>query len=566
MYTKIQLATIALSAVSTLSHPVVDYNDGTKQTRLRNANDNNIQRVPDAEYLGYGYHIYKAEPFANGKDPAFASNILELKYDEGKISSTAQGEFLKPDMVDLSGTISCTTSSESKAVENTEEYQESLSVSVSVEGSAPTGGAASLSTGYKQANSGSSASGSKTVIQNGFCTAYQLRLQTYNDYGSMVSENFKSALKILPKTYDANDKDNTDAFGTFFNTFGTHMVIDLTLGGRVTRQTKFTHSAYTKMESSGVDVEAAASASYAGFTAGVSTQTETQKQQASTFDSSSSSSFESFTGGSSFSKNEWSKWQETVRSSPAPVKYSLMELHKVIRKLDDEYTAIADVVQKASDDLCAQTPECIPNPENNKALNVFGGMYQVDDCNRENFGNYLAPHNNMECPRGYEPHLIGRHKTQLNCGASTYLCLPTIESRKGKPLEMADGFGGAFSRADTSMGEPAQRHNPFTGDFSCPDGSTQYQAGRVRTEVGDHGFSYYFCLEDVNNENFNSMKRGMGGLYQIGDDNQEHLRINNPKTQSVTCSSGFTAVPWMRGQSEFGGDESHEGINAYICL
>jgi sporozoite microneme protein 2 len=69
----------------------------------------------------------------------------------------------------------------------------------------------------------------------------------------------------------------------FLDTFGTHYVTELRMGAKFGYKSEMTAESLAKLSKEGVDVNFAASASYAGFSAGTSTGTSTSTEQGQKF-------------------------------------------------------------------------------------------------------------------------------------------------------------------------------------------------------------------------------------------------------------------------------------------
>jgi hypothetical protein len=74
-------------------------------------------------------------------------------------------------------------------------------------------------------------------------------------------------------------------YNKFIDTFGTHYVTQVRMGAKFGLTSKFTEEGYSSLVKEGISVTAAASASAYGVTGTLESKTETEKQQASKYNS-----------------------------------------------------------------------------------------------------------------------------------------------------------------------------------------------------------------------------------------------------------------------------------------
>ena len=115
----------------------------------------------------------------------------------------------------------------------------------------------------------------------------------------------------------------------------------------------------------------------------------------------------------------------------------------------------------------------------------FGGMFQIDDCGRNNVGNSLY-WNWLACPTGFGAYRVARvTASESKCGATQYACIsPYGGSQWATPA-------GTFQIDDCATNN---RPNPFSGGLYCPPGHYARPYGRVKGSEGDKcGVWQYVC-------------------------------------------------------------------------
>jgi len=130
----------------------------------------------------------------------------------------------------------------------------------------------------------------------GKCIEHELALN-YHDEPVIVDEPFARGVNALPLTQ------NNASYRAFIEQYGTHFTTRLLMGAKMIIKSAFTEIAWSKMEKEGVDVAAAAKASYkhtvsGGFSTEVSTETENRE----TFEEQRSSHYEAYVGDGTYAK------------------------------------------------------------------------------------------------------------------------------------------------------------------------------------------------------------------------------------------------------------------------
>jgi len=176
------------------------------------------------------------------------------------------------------------------------------------------------------------------------CTAYAATVQLYD--APKLSSDFLALAESLPDNYDL------DAYSALMQTFGTHVINGMLLGGRFGQQSTFTTEDYTQMLTEKVDIEASAGFSAWSVSVDAEAMSSTEKEQASKFSKKSSSSVIFNIGGEYKSNAE--KWISTVRAFPMPVSMDLTQLDELFdeRYMSPKLAAKKSNVQQAMREYC----------------------------------------------------------------------------------------------------------------------------------------------------------------------------------------------------------------------
>ncbi len=130
---------------------------------------------------------------------------------------------------------------------------------------------------------------------------------------------------------------------------------------------------------------------------------------------------------------------------------------KIRAKRDNLKKALAAYCQELADkgmiSHCPlNRPTRPPNPE-------FGGMFQTDDCNRNNVPNERTK--DFKCPAGFTARMAFRfYSPDSGCAASLSYCF-------NGDVKTRTIFGGMFQQRQDGH---VYSNNPLTGGLSCPPG------------------------------------------------------------------------------------------------
>ena len=327
-----------------------------------------LSRFPNIGYLGSTYNIFKGNPHSTkGLDPGFTlRNLYQFSYNG--VYTTADGRYLIPDNTRVVQSSACNFQFASTVLQNTASYFDSLKVDVSASFSG-WGASFSASADYKDVHQGSTAEQKRYVSSQAKCEVYLASVQN-----TTMNQAFVNAVKNLP----VNMSDSATEYIDFFNTWGTHVAIQLRMGGRFGYQSSFTGSQYTSMVASGLDVSA--SAGYSGFVSvDAKAATDIQKKQAQEFESY-REDYQIYQVGGATPQNENTtsfEWAQTVLDNPLPISYRILPLASFLKSIyfpdDQNITAKHDNVQNAVVKYCqsldlADTGFCNNDPSVNNTI------------------------------------------------------------------------------------------------------------------------------------------------------------------------------------------------------
>ena len=267
-------------------------------------------------YLSYTYDIYQGNPNPTaGFDPGFDEYpIFNFAYTQNTL--TADGRYLVPDKVNVIGQQICNLDFTSSTITGTQSYANSLEVSVSVSGGY---GPASFSASadYKTVQQGTSSNSNIYVSNQGICSVYNAIINP--SAFPTIHPNFLAEVKKLPTTYTAATK---SAYMSFLQKHGTHYFKSMNMGSKYGYISTITQDSWTKLSQQGITVSLAASYS-AMVSVGVSTTTDIQKTQASSFDSLKSDYKQVSIGSAPPPDGNIVTWANNCYGNPMPITYSL---------------------------------------------------------------------------------------------------------------------------------------------------------------------------------------------------------------------------------------------------
>ena len=370
-----------------------------------------VERFPNARYLGMAYNLIMGNPDNDLYDPGFGYNVLEFTWATGK--RTSDRKYLVPDHIQALQVTSCSYDSLVQKEFGPKGYQNALSADVSVE---PDGfwdwlrqafTAFTASIGYKKVKQETKQNHCIYVSARGKCIQYQLSVN-YRYESINVTNAFAKAVSSLPLS--RNDR----VYNNFIRTYGTHFTSKVTMGAKMVVRSEFNEVALTSMEETGFKIEIGAQLSFR-FAVGVTIETKLERQQREKFESLRSSYTASYLGSHPPSDGRWETWAQSTANSPYPVEYELAPLTSVITNKffpsmpSDELSIRHHLLTAAYEVYCNGTPGCaIPPPD------------PVPFLMKENISNTFKGITTVSCPPRYSllscgilnDHLVGDHDKQ----------------------------------------------------------------------------------------------------------------------------------------------------------
>lgn len=321
------------------------YNDTRKRTAYLNT-----------DYLGAGYHILKGNPWTldsvTGRDPGWITNrILSLGYSAGQ--KTTDDLYYIPDGSSVQRIGNCQYSASSVQTYGMHSYTSNLAAYASVSGGSPSG-SFSLSAGYQQTYSSTSVSQQVLMQTVANCQVYTASLYPFTSYAYTPVSPFLSDLNALPATYDPA---NPSPFTNFFNSWGTHVSQQIYMGGRASSTYTMTYNQYNDLQSSAIDINAAASASWGVYSGDATASSSSSTTATNYFKSKVSSTTISYLGPPPpVNPSNLNNWLNSVVGSPFVLSYVLVPISNLVQSTASASKVSA--IQAALNDLCSKTSGC----------------------------------------------------------------------------------------------------------------------------------------------------------------------------------------------------------------
>ena len=189
------------------------------------------------------------------------------------------------------------------------------------------------------------------------------------------------------------------------------------------------------------------------------------------------------------------------------------------------------------DDCNGAVDDCSAGTCLKGACAVFGGLFETSDagCAACKDDNPYA--GGCGCPAGFAAAAAGR--TVNDCEGAGHQHGATLTVCQTPSLGATSDFGGVFEKDDpVGCGQGCRAPNPYTGDCSCPAGTTLV-AGRTLVQTpcnGLIGATLGFCVRT------GAAVATFGGAYQVDDPVQGGVgcRAANPRTGDCSCPAGTT--------------------------
>lgn len=316
------------------------------------------QYMSNIGYLGSGYDMVKGNPHAHQVDPGFRSSIVDMgSYKLNR--TTPDHRFFIPDEAEVHSSKSCSYETSSEQVFGTTSYYDSLKVDASIDGGG-WGFSFSASGAYQAVKASTTSERSVYIQAKALCSVYKASLLDYENM--TLSDNFRKGVASLSNTT------NFSSIMRFIDNFGTHFTNMIQMGSKCVLQSKFSEFGYTSMISSGLDVKAAAGASFMGFTGGFKSETSKQQSMSKQFDEARSEYTALYLGSMPSDDNKWETWAVNSSLNPYPFMYILQPISSLLTDAyfpEDPYiTKKQQLLDEVLKSYCSTVPGCaMPEPD-----------------------------------------------------------------------------------------------------------------------------------------------------------------------------------------------------------
>ena len=276
------------------------------------------------EYLGSAYDILKGNPQSTqGQDKGFVGpSVFRFTFNQNL--TTTDGRYSIPDYTTVNDAQSCSFAFSSTEQKDTRSYMDSLKGHVSADFKL-WGAGFSASSDYQDVHQSSVSGNTVFISSHAQCESYGASIDN-----ASFTEDFVKAVSSLPSSFDSSSRDQ---YLFFIQTYGTHIVTALIMGGRYGFRSEFTMEGFSDLSTTGIDIKA--SAGYSGLIdISTSLATEDQQKDANTFNSYRKNYVIYQIGGTpnvSATGIPYSDWASSVKDQPLPLSYKLTELYKYFK-------------------------------------------------------------------------------------------------------------------------------------------------------------------------------------------------------------------------------------------
>ncbi len=281
-----------------------------------------ILPMPNIGYIFHGYNYLYGNPVVDpneGSDPG-VSRMPIFKASFGRGSMTSDMRYLVPDGTSFLKAVSCRIDFSSTEGRSEKSYMNSLSNTVGTESSFLGFGFKASTTVQSKTEELKTASFSY-VNTEAVCSVYTGAI--FMDLPPKPSDEFIASLSKC-------DKDPSDEnFRNLIDNYGTHFLTDIVMGAKFGEESKIKTDEYEKMEADGFDVGTAAGHS-GKFSAGVTTETSSEKEQRERFESARTSKTTYSYGSNIPSDGDANTWASQSSDDPMPINMDITALSELM--------------------------------------------------------------------------------------------------------------------------------------------------------------------------------------------------------------------------------------------
>lgn len=284
--------------------------------------------APGFQFLGYGYDILLGNPLdTRGMgDVGYIDAVFNL---ESGQRTTADGKWTIPDKATAQSMPACSLNLTNQTINNLHKYHKALNVTFDITNETQYSNesnpklqslAFAFNINTRHVQTDVNIHNMTLYMESLTCASYKLALNLFDH--PPFSSNFLAGVNFLPTEYDDS---NAAMFNMFLQSFGTHVVTQLTSGGRWGWQSEFKYDDVQHLKDDGLDfglgLDVAAKIK-AGFKIGVSRELDVASKVMQIVQKNAS-----FNIGGEFTPDA-NAWEESVKEKPMPV-------HQVLTPITD---------------------------------------------------------------------------------------------------------------------------------------------------------------------------------------------------------------------------------------
>ncbi|VWU51259.1 sporozoite micronemal protein essential for cell traversal, putative [Hepatocystis sp. ex Piliocolobus tephrosceles] len=317
---------------------------------------------PGLHYIGIGYDLLFGNPLGELNsltDPGYRAQIYLLNWELSERGISNDLKHLQP----INGWIrkenACSRAESINECSSISNYSKNLSADVSVSGNYAVFASFSASSGFKNFLEEQKKRTSKTYLVKSKCVKYTIGLPKYAPWEKTFA--FSNAIKGLPVKFTGLEKDsectsdvyeqkqqekecvNVRTWMEFFRDYGTHIIVEAQLGGKITKVIKVSKSSIDKIKKNGLHVKAEIQAQFGFGSAGGGTNVQDHTSSNSDEESYDMSEQLIVIGGNPIKdvtkEENLFEWSKSVALNPMPVSIKLIPMSDVFHsnELKDSY-------------------------------------------------------------------------------------------------------------------------------------------------------------------------------------------------------------------------------------
>ncbi|SBT31124.1 sporozoite micronemal protein essential for cell traversal, putative [Plasmodium ovale wallikeri] len=304
---------------------------------------------PGLYFVGIGYNLIFGNPLGEPDsltDPGYRAQIYILNWEISNRGIANDLATLQPLNAWIRKENACSRAESINECSSVSDYTKNLAIEASVSGSYMGLGAFSASSGYNKFLNEISKRTSKTYLVKSNCVKYTIGLPPYVPWEKTIA--YMNAVDDLPRDFTGLDKDSECTSDTyeqkkatddckdvhswmqFFQTYGTHIITEAQLGGKITKIIKVSNSSVSKMQKEGVSVKATIKAQFGFASVGGSTGVSSDSASKNNDESYDMSEQLVVIGGNPIKdvtkEENLYEWSKSVTKNPMPINIKLIPI------------------------------------------------------------------------------------------------------------------------------------------------------------------------------------------------------------------------------------------------